>query len=229
MISSLFGGGDRNRTVKNIKKQRGEKAAQLSATARATLGSGDLRQAVMLPRGEDMNEWLAVNTVDFFNTTNLLYGSITEFCTTTDCPSMTAGPEYEYLWVDPPVIKKPIKCSAPEYVEYVMTHIEKKINDDAIFPSSPDVPFPAKFKDEVKNIFKRLFRIYAHIYHSHLDQIKKLGEEAHLNTAFKHKLLFIFEFDLVKTKELLPLKSIIISLLGSAYEEKFEKRSKKSK
>ena len=31
--------------------------------------------------GEDENEWLAVNTVDFFNEINLLYGVIAEFCT----------------------------------------------------------------------------------------------------------------------------------------------------
>ena len=29
--------------------------------------SGNLRLAVMLPEGEDINEWVAVNTVDFFN------------------------------------------------------------------------------------------------------------------------------------------------------------------
>ena len=28
---------------------------------------GNLRLAVMLPEGEDINEWVAVNTVDFFN------------------------------------------------------------------------------------------------------------------------------------------------------------------
>jgi hypothetical protein len=32
-------------------------------------------------------------------------------------------------------------------------------------------------------MFKRLFRVYAHIYHSHFIQIQKLGEEAHLNTV----------------------------------------------
>lgn len=48
------------------------------------------------------------------------------------------------------------------------------------------MPFPPKFKDEVKNIFKRLFRIYAHIYHSHLEQVKKLGEEAHVGYPFIH-------------------------------------------
>jgi MOB kinase activator 1 len=33
----------------------------------STLISGNLRLAVMLPEGEDLNEWVAVNTVDFFN------------------------------------------------------------------------------------------------------------------------------------------------------------------
>jgi len=30
--------------------------------AAATLGSGNLRQAVTLPEGEDLNEWVAVNS-----------------------------------------------------------------------------------------------------------------------------------------------------------------------
>ncbi len=59
----------------------------------------------MLPEREDMNEWLAVNSntaitrninflaVDFFNQINLLYGSITEFCTPKTCEVMSAGPK----------------------------------------------------------------------------------------------------------------------------------------
>lgn len=46
-----------------------------------TLGSGNLRSAVKLPAGEDYNEWLAVNTIDFYNAINLLYGVVSEFCT----------------------------------------------------------------------------------------------------------------------------------------------------
>jgi hypothetical protein len=46
-----------------------------------------------------------------------------------------------------------------------------------------DVPFPRNFRDIVKNIFKRLFRVYAHIYYSHFHKIVSLGEEAHLNTC----------------------------------------------
>lgn len=51
-----------------------------------TLGSGNLQLAVKLPEGEDQNEWIAVNTVDFFNQLNMLYGTLTEFCTREVCP-----------------------------------------------------------------------------------------------------------------------------------------------
>lgn len=35
--------------------------------AEATLGSGNLRMAVVLPEGEDLNEWLAVNSASFIS------------------------------------------------------------------------------------------------------------------------------------------------------------------
>lgn len=40
------------------------------ATMRATLGGGDLMNAVKCPPGEDLNEWIAVNTVQSENTTS---------------------------------------------------------------------------------------------------------------------------------------------------------------
>merc|ERR1711991_315003 len=91
------------------KKRVPKHQQDLSVKAKATLGSGNLRQAVALPPGEDLNEWLAVNTVDFFNQINLLYGSITEFCTEETCPVMSAGSKYEYHWADGVKVKKPIK------------------------------------------------------------------------------------------------------------------------
>ncbi|XP_061994650.1 MOB kinase activator-like 1B [Rosa rugosa] len=38
------------------------KGAQLRKHIDATLGSGNLRESVKLPTGEDLNEWLAVNS-----------------------------------------------------------------------------------------------------------------------------------------------------------------------
>ena len=106
-----------------------------SRHAAATLGSGNLRQAVMLPDGEDINEWVAVNTVDFFNQINMLYGTITDFCTEETCPIMSAGQKYEYHWADGQQVKKPIKCSAPKYIDYLMTWVQDQIDDETLFPS----------------------------------------------------------------------------------------------
>lgn len=73
-------------------------------------------------------------------------------------------------------------------------------------PPLADVPFPKTFKGTVKNIFKRLFRVYAHIYYSHFEKIVELKAEAHLNTCFKHFIYFVLQFDLVEAKELAPLE-----------------------
>lgn len=53
------------------------------------------------------------------------------------------------------------------------------------------VPFPKNFLSMAKTILKRLFRVYAHIYHQHFPEVVQLGEEAHLNTSFKHFIFFV--------------------------------------
>ncbi|CAN6324060.1 unnamed protein product [Urochloa humidicola] len=213
---SLFGLGSKNQKTFRPKKNApsGNKGVQLKKHIDATLGSGNLRDAVRLPPGEDLNEWLAVNTVDFFNQVNILYGTLMEFCTPATCPTMSAGPKFEYRWADGVQIKKPIEVSAPKYVEYLMDWIETQLDDESIFPQKIGTPFPQNFKEVVKTIFKRLFRVYAHIYHTHFQMIMSLKEEAHLNTCFKHFTLFTWEFKLIDKAELAPLIDLIESIVS---------------
>ena len=74
------------------------------------------------------------------------------------------------------------------------------------------VPFPKNFLQIAKTILKRLFRVYAHIYHQHFQHVVDLGEEAHLNTSFKHFIYFVQEFSLVEKRELTPLQELIEKL-----------------
>lgn len=46
-------------------------------------------------RGREMKRANGGVVVDFYNQINLLYGSITEFCSPTTCPEMKATDEYE--------------------------------------------------------------------------------------------------------------------------------------
>jgi len=89
---------DSNQRTRNQFRPRpggkgGATSHQLRQYAEATLGGGSLRKVVKLPEGEDENEWLAVNMVDFYNQINLLYGAITEFCSPQTCPEMKATDE----------------------------------------------------------------------------------------------------------------------------------------
>ena len=96
--------------------------------------------------------------VDFFNEVSLLYGTVSEFCSKASCPTMSAGSRFEYLWADGVAVTKPMKVSAPEYVDFLMTWVEGQINNERLFPTSTATPFPRDFKSIVSNIFKRLFR-----------------------------------------------------------------------
>lgn len=153
--------------------------------------------------------------VDFYNQINLLYGAITEFCSPDSCPTMRATEEFEYLWQDNDNYKKPTKMSAPEYINNLMTWVQNTIDNESILPSRigketsvffhpsgsvltapPGVPFPKTFGPLVRQIFKRMYRVYAHIYCHHYAVIRELGLEPHLNTSFKQYVLFVDEHKL---------------------------------
>ncbi|EGS23877.1 maintenance of ploidy protein mob1-like protein [Thermochaetoides thermophila DSM 1495] len=210
----------------------GATSYQLRQYAEATLGGGSLRKVVKLPEGEDENEWLAVNLVDFYNQINLLYGAITEFCSPQSCPEMKATDEYvlgimsvmhcadevrfEYLWQDSENYKKPTKMPAPAYIEQLMTWVQSNIDNEQVLPTRIGVPFPKHFPSLVRQIFKRMYRVYAHIYCHHYPVIRELGLEPHLNTSFKQYVLFIDEHNLATGKDYWgPLGDLVDSMLRS--------------
>lgn len=79
---------------KNIKQDKTSKYYHLKQIAQMTLGSGNMNLAVELPNGEDMNEWLAVNAIEFYNEISIMYGTLTEYCTKETCPIMSAGQKF---------------------------------------------------------------------------------------------------------------------------------------
>ena len=206
------------RAAKTFKPKKnlpdGPHQADLMKHAGATLGSGNLRMAVMLPEGEDLNEWVAYNIVDFVNQITMLVGTLADCCTDTTCPVMSAGAKYEYHWADGKGVVVPIKCSAPKYIDFLMTWINDQVEDEAVFPSKIGAQFPRNFLSIGKLILKRLFRVYAHVYHQHFKEVVALGQEAHVNTGLKHFVFFVKEFDLIDSKELAPLQELIGRLTG---------------
>ena len=165
---------------------------RLHLAAEKTLGSGNLRDAVALPEGVDLNEWIATKAIDLFNEVELVYSVIRQYCTESACPCMSAGSKFEYLWADGKEYKQPTKVTAPKYVELLFAWVQCQLDDEKVFPTAPGVPFPPDFRERVQAIFKRLFRVYAHIFYGHY---------------------CVLEFDLVRAEELKPLQALMDGFL----------------
>ena len=65
---------------------------------------------------------------------------------------MSAGPKYEYLWADGHNVRTPLKVSAQEYIDFLMTWVENQLNNEKIFPCALGVPFPKNFLNIIKVI-----------------------------------------------------------------------------
>ncbi|CAD5114552.1 DgyrCDS3669 [Dimorphilus gyrociliatus] len=211
MASSFSNFFSRDKTFKQKKKNiiEGTLRYDLHKRANASLNQGfNLRSVVKLPDSEDLNDWIAVHVVDFFNRINVIYGIVNEYCTPETCPTMSGGQKYEYKWCDGVKYKKPTSLPAPTYISYLMDWVESQINNENIFPVEVGVAFPKNYNSIVKKILTRLFRVFVHVYIHHFDVLTDMGAEPHINTCYKHFYYFVAEFNLVEKKELEPLKEL---------------------
>ncbi|XP_006815758.1 MOB kinase activator 2-like [Saccoglossus kowalevskii] len=190
--------------------------------ANIKLDNLDFCETVKLPDGICINEWLATFAIAFFNNINLQYGCISEFCTQTLCSTMSAPNSTTYTWVDEKGKKS--KCTAAQYVDYVMTSLQKYISDENVFPTKYDVVFPADFESIIQRIFRMLFHVMAHIYHAHFEHMVLLDNEADLHCLFTHFIYFSREFNLLDSKETVILDDLI-ELLGLNSQSKSKEES----
>ncbi|XP_044536702.1 MOB kinase activator 2 isoform X3 [Gracilinanus agilis] len=166
--------------------------------AKSRITDFEFKELVTLPREIDLNEWLASNTTTFFHHVNLQYSTISEFCTGDTCQTMAVG-STQYYWYDER--GKKTKCTAPQYVDFVMSSVQKLVTDEDVFPTKYGKEFPNSFESLVKKICRYLFHVLAHIYAAHFKETLALELHGHLNTLYTHFILFIREFNLVDSKE----------------------------
>ena len=174
------------------------------------LSKEQLHDIVPVPTGVDLNEWLATNTLSFFNHISLIYDTLDEYCTALNCTTVSTGAVMSYTWVDDK--GKKMRLSAPQYIEIVILNIQKYITDENVFPTKYDMTFPSNFVTIIKKIFRFLFHIISHIYQSHYEHISTLQELTVLNTLFIHFMYFQSEHNLLESKEVQPLEDLIKSL-----------------
>lgn len=204
------------------KKKRRTRMNRLTVNPNDTLSVGNIRCIVRKPDEEVLGDWLTDNANEMSQEIELIYGVLKDYCTKENCPSMTAGRRFEYLWADGVNYIQPVKLSAPAYVENLMIWVTRVLE-----------PFVAKIKSgkageykndrawrkALKNVFKRLFRVYAHIYHSHMKIVDELGIQKHLNTSFKRFVFFVDEFKLISIQHMEPLADLVKKMLVKEQHE----------
>lgn len=243
MLVSLKSGNDgKQDTFKTFKPIKDSSFGSSSNKLAVTLGKlerDNLKAAVSQPIGININEWLVMNLLSFFNDLSMIYGLLTSECDLSIYgPGEGFPPGFEYRWAtkggrksltfsgggssgrnDKKTVSV-VACSGPEYVSHVMDWVDNEIDT---FPEDNDIlaRYTSEFKDvTMADIFKRLFRVYAIIVCCHKDEAEKYGIAPHLNTALKHFLFFIFEhsFLISDEREFLPIEKTV-----AAFRELYHK------
>ncbi|KAK8799344.1 hypothetical protein WA171_006089 [Blastocystis sp. BT1] len=168
---------------------------------------------VKLPPGVNEYIWIYEKAQFYLEECQLLWESISDFCNPYTCPEMAAGPHYTYLWTDEHQ-RDPISMPACNYISNVFIWASNVFSSDD-FAEVSDGVFPENFIPVMRILFKKLFRVYAHVYHHHLSEFIKRNAEIHLNTSFKYFGMFVREFGLISKKEEAPLRKLLEQLIDS--------------
>jgi len=146
--------------------------------------------------------------------------------------TLTPISNHSFTWLNSRL--QPVEIAAYEYLTLVQRYISGKIDDPAIFPteasgvSYADNPafcspmpesgqewvgkrsgFPQNFMDICQTIFRQMFRVYAHLYWSHFEDMFSLNLEKSMNSCFSHFILTATTLNLLKKADLEPMQPLI--------------------
>jgi hypothetical protein len=140
---------------------------------------------------------------------------------------------HSFTWLNSRL--EPVEIPAYEYLSLVQRYVGSKIDDARIFPtdaagvSFADSPFststdptangddwtgkrsgfPPNFVEICQKIFRQMFRVYAHLYWSHFEDLYNLNLEKSMNSCFSHFVLTATTLELLEAKDLEPMQALL--------------------
>jgi len=191
------------------------------------------------PKTVEMGEWVAHQVVDHWRMLIMFIHLVhdreedgSSICNPRRCPKMTAGANHSFTWLNSRL--QPVEIPAYEYLSLVQRYISGKIDDGKILPTDPsgvsfaDNPafclpstdsdqdwigkrsgFPPNFMEVCQTIFRQMFRVYAHLYWSHFEDLFSLDLEKSVNSCFSHFILTATTLNLLKKNDLEPMQPLI--------------------
>jgi len=186
----------------------------------------DFSSLVQLPAYVDYNEWLASHTQSFVENINIVYGCLSDYCLPSVCATMNGPGNVKYQWIDDK--NRKCKCSAPQYIDYVMSYSHSCIYNETIFPTKYGNVFPNSFEATVRKIHRLLLHVVAHIYQVHTVHIEALKLMDCLNTVSYHFMLFSKHFQLIDEREMDILDDLYLRLQGNNSDDTHTTKSENS-
>eukprot|EP00924_Labyrinthula_sp_SR-Ha-C_P008572 maker-scaffold_37-snap-gene-0.31-mRNA-1 protein AED:0.00 eAED:0.00 QI:34/1/1/1/0/0/2/131/266 len=210
----------------NLSTRRSKYRESLAATKSAQISGHELFLSTQVPDLTDEDrlymspeeledaefEWLAENTVDFFNEVEVMLEMLSyanssweDACESGLLENNGYPPNRKYLWKMHPR-NPPEELPVRDYIEVVLEWIKQRVMDEDIFPMDEDTEFPGNFRKIVEKIMQRLFRVFAIVYSNPLLSGIKEGKRenqqiVHLKRVFKHFMYFCWEWELISNKE----------------------------
>jgi MOB kinase activator 1 len=155
-------------------------------------------------------DWIIVNCVDFLNRIETICRASSLFCTVVTCPMFNAGPKYQYFWEDADTA--PVQMSAPDYFSTLKRWIKRALSNRKLFPREPGIPFSPEARETIETAYRRLFRVFAHLYTCHFAVLQKQGFEKTVNTLLTHFIVFSLNYSLIPEEELEMLEPVFRSI-----------------
>jgi MOB kinase activator 1 len=188
---------------------------KLHLQANATLNSSGVYDSIQLPPGIKEEDWIAGQAFSLYEEVVRTVSLLEDICDveSSTCRVMNAGRTVQYAWADEKN-PEPRALSAPDYMRTLIEYAHEVLSNPNIVPIDGQ-PMPKHFRGAMTVLLKRFFRVYAHAYICHFQEIAgDCGVEAHLNFCFKRFLLVVLEFKLVKREDMAPLEGLISKFLA---------------
>jgi MOB kinase activator 1 len=170
----------------------------------------DFAALIECPADQTVSDWIIVNAVAFLRRVELIFSMCSLFCTMNTCPMFNAGPHYGYYWEDEDT-SKPVQLSAPAYFIALKRWMLRRMSNPSMFPMDGDLSPEAL--ELLKTVYRRLFRVLAHLYMCHFSDDRKHGVETAMNTVLEHYRMFVERYELMEMQELEMLAPVFDAVL----------------
>lgn len=114
------------------------------------------------------------------------------------------------MWCDGITFINPISVPARTYMKFCLLWIQSQLKDQNVITSTPKAIYSPEILSTWKMMYRRLLRVYAHLYINHKENFDKIGVLGLvLECMLRRFILFGTETGLTSKKELLPVRTIL--------------------